>query len=54
MHALANDHQLDFIDCGAGDHDVVWLNANEQDQAVNCEVTRTVTVTAAQAAEDDK
>jgi Ca2+-binding RTX toxin-like protein len=53
MHALANDHQLDFVDCGAGDHDVVWLNANEQDQAVNCEIVKTVHVTAAQAAADD-
>ena len=33
--------------------DTVWLNANEQDQAVNCEIVKTVHVTAAQAAADD-
>jgi hypothetical protein len=54
MHALANDHQVDVIDCGGGDHDVVWLNANEQDTQVNCEIVKTVTVTPTMAAEDDK
>ena len=41
LHALARDHQVDTLDCGPG-HDVVWLNANEQDTHVNCEVIKTV------------
>ena len=54
MHALANDHQVDFVDCGGGDHDVVWLNAAEQDTQINCEIVKTVTVTPQLSAEDDK
>jgi len=41
LHALARDNQVDSLDCGPG-HDVVWLNANEQDTHVNCEVIKTV------------
>jgi Ca2+-binding RTX toxin-like protein len=44
LHALARDNQVDTLDCGPG-QDVVWLNANEQDTHVNCEVVRTVTTT---------
>ncbi len=44
LHALAFDGQVDTLDCGPG-HDVVWLNANEQDVQVNCEVIRTVSTT---------
>ena len=49
LHALARDRMVDNLDCGPG-NDTVWLNANESDVAVNCEVTRTVTTTRA---EDD-
>lgn len=49
LHALADDNQLDKIDCGPGS-DTVWLNANESDTHVNCEVVKTVTVTGAAAA----
>ncbi len=45
MHALARDNQVDKIDCGEGDKDVVWLNAAEHDVHVNCEIVKTVTVT---------
>jgi Ca2+-binding RTX toxin-like protein len=54
LHALANDRQVDLVDCGAGNHDVAWLNAAEQDQTAGCEVVKTIQVTAAQAAEDDR
>ncbi len=40
LHALAHDNQVDMLDCGAG-QDVVWLNPNENDTHVNCEVVRT-------------
>ena len=33
-----------MLDCGPG-QDVVWLNANELDTYVNCEVVRTVSTT---------
>ena len=41
LHALARDNQVDMLDCGPG-QDVVWLNANEHDTHVNCEVVKTV------------
>ena len=44
LHALANDDQVDKIDCGSG-KDTVWLNSKENDVHVNCEVVKTVTVT---------
>ena len=39
LHALADDNQLDIVDCGAG-HDVAWLNAAEKGKYVirGCEV----------------
>ena len=40
------------FDCGPG-NDVVWLNAAEPDSAVNCEVVKTVTISAAQANAQD-
>ena len=44
LHALARDHQVDTIDCGAG-NDIVVLNAKETtDVHVNCETVKTVTV----------
>ena len=46
LHALANDDVVDSLDCGAG-QDTVWLNANESDSHVNCEIVKTVTVSAA-------
>lgn len=45
MHAIARDQQLDQIDCGEGDRDIVWVNALEADTHVNCEIVRTVTTT---------
>ena len=53
MHALANDNQRDFVDCGPGAHDVVFLNANERDVAVNCETVNKVVPTPEEEAEDD-
>jgi hypothetical protein len=46
LHALANDDQADMLDCGPG-QDVVWLNPNENDTYVNCEVVRTLSPTPA-------
>ena len=31
LHALADDNQLDIVDCGAG-HDVAWLNVAREGQ----------------------
>ena len=39
LHALAHDNQVDMLDCEGG-QDVVWLNPNENDTYVNCEVVR--------------
>jgi Ca2+-binding RTX toxin-like protein len=39
MHALADDNLVDTVDCGPG-KDVVFLNANESDVHVNCEIVR--------------
>ncbi len=40
--AAADDNATDSIDCGAGDRDVVVVNASESDTHVNCERVRTV------------
>jgi Ca2+-binding RTX toxin-like protein len=42
LHALAPDHQTDYLDCGPGDHDVAWLRAGENDVTTNCEKVITV------------
>ena len=52
LHAIANDDQVDTLDCGPSDVPV-WLNANESDTHVNCEKVFTVTITSA-AEEDDE
>jgi hypothetical protein len=36
LHALANDNQVDYVDCGPGD-DVAYENPKEHDVFVNCE-----------------
>ncbi|HEX7256126.1 MAG TPA: calcium-binding protein [Gaiellaceae bacterium] len=42
IHVLARDRQVDRVDCGEGNRDVVWLNARESDVHVNCEIVKTV------------
>jgi Ca2+-binding RTX toxin-like protein len=53
LHALADDNQLDVVDCGAG-HDTVWLNANEKGRYVirGCEVRNWIVPSPDQIAED--
>ena len=53
LHALADDNQLDIVDCGPG-HDVVWLNAKERGKYVirGCEVRNWIVPTPEQAAEE--
>ena len=53
LHALADDNQLDIVDCGAG-HDVAWLNVNEKGKYVirGCEVQNWIVPTTAQLAEE--
>ncbi|HEX3455990.1 MAG TPA: hypothetical protein VHS03_15305 [Gaiellaceae bacterium] len=53
LHALADDNQLDVVDCGPG-HDTVWLNANEKGKYVirGCEVRNWIVPSQAQLAED--
>ena len=43
LHALANDDQLDGLDCGPG-QDVAWLNQAERGlyRIANCEVVKIV------------
>ena len=42
LHSLAPDGQVDTLDCGLGDHDVVWIRAGESDLVQNCEVVKTI------------
>ena len=53
LHALADDNQLDIVDCGPG-HDVAWLNVNEKGKYVirGCEVQNWIVPTTAQLAEE--
>jgi Ca2+-binding RTX toxin-like protein len=53
LYALADDNQVDIVDCGAG-HDVAWLNAGEKGKYVirGCEVRNWIAPTEAQAAEE--
>jgi hypothetical protein len=45
LHALANDNQVDVLDCGSGD-DVAWLNRNDpRDRTINCETVKIVVPT---------
>jgi Ca2+-binding RTX toxin-like protein len=54
LHALANDNQVDTLDCGAGD-DTAIVNLNERDVvAANCEHVIRIVPTPGQAGEDDK
>jgi Ca2+-binding RTX toxin-like protein len=49
LHALANDDMTDTINCGEG-RDIVWLNSQESDIVnADCEIRKTVTVTATDA-----
>ena len=53
LHAVANDNQLDIVDCGPG-HDVAWLNVDEKGKYVirGCEVRNWIVPTADQLAEE--
>jgi hypothetical protein len=42
LHSLAPDGQVDTLDCGPGDHDVVWVRAGEPDIVQNCEIVKTL------------
>ena len=39
LHALADDNQLDVLDCGPG-NDVAYLNAAERARTIGCETIR--------------
>ena len=53
LHALADDNQLDIVDCGPG-HDVAWLNVKEKGKYVirGCEVRNWIVPSPEQAAEE--
>jgi len=53
LHAIADDNQLDVVDCGPG-HDVAWLNVAEKGKYVirGCEVRNWIVPSADQAAEE--
>jgi len=53
LHALADDDQLDIVDCGPG-NDVAWLNVQERGKYVvrGCETVYWVVPTAEQTAEE--
>jgi hypothetical protein len=53
LRALADDDQLDVLDCGPGD-DVAWLSKDERGlyRIVNCEVVKIVQPSAEQLAEE--
>ena len=53
LHALADDDQLDIVDCGPG-HDVAWLNAAEKGKYVirGCEVRNWIVPTPEQLTEE--
>ena len=55
LHALADDDQLDVLDCGRG-QDVAWLNQNERGlyRIEDCEVLKIVVPSAEQLAEEDE
>ena len=42
LHALAQDGQIDTLDCGPGDHDVAYVRQGEQDVVLNCEVIKSI------------
>jgi len=54
MHALADDNQFDFIDCGDGE-DTAWLSQKEHGlyRVVDCEVVKIVVPTREEEAEDE-
>jgi len=52
MHALANDGQLDRLDCGPGS-DVAIVNRNEKESLVDCERVIERLPKPKEAAEDD-
>jgi Ca2+-binding RTX toxin-like protein len=53
LHALADDNQLDIVDCGPG-HDVAWLNVAEKGKYVirGCEVRNWIVPSPQEAAEE--
>jgi Ca2+-binding RTX toxin-like protein len=53
LHALADDNQLDIVDCGPG-HDVAWLNVAERGKYVirGCEVRNWIVPTSDQLAQE--
>jgi Ca2+-binding RTX toxin-like protein len=55
LHALADDDQMDGLDCGSG-QDVAWLDQAERGlyRIANCEVLKIVVPTAEQLAEEDE
>ena len=55
LHALADDDQMDGLDCGRG-QDVAWLNQAERGlyRIANCEVLKIVVPTAEQLADEDE
>ena len=53
MHALANDGQVDRLDCGPG-NDVAIVNRNEKESLIDCERVIERSPSQSQAAEDDR
>ena len=55
IHALAEDDQLDVIDCGAG-NDVAWLSQLERGlyRVRDCEVVKIIVPTPAELADEDE
>ena len=55
LHALADDDQVDGLDCGPG-QDVAWLSQNERGlyRIDGCELLKIVVPTAEQLAEEDE
>jgi Ca2+-binding RTX toxin-like protein len=53
MHALANDGQLDRLDCGPG-QDVAIVNRNERETLIDCERVVERVPRPREAAEDDR
>jgi hypothetical protein len=53
LYALADDNQIDIVDCGAG-HDVAWLNVREKGRYVirGCEIRNWIVPTPEQGAEE--
>jgi hypothetical protein len=55
LHALADDDQVDALDCGPG-NDVAWLSKKERGlyRVRDCEVVKIVVPSAADLAEEDE